>query len=108
MCEGCWQEYGCPRIATEQTKTVAEMVRRLYAMPDGCAGGNLHIYTDDWNLEDEFFERPALEIYHTYSNEQLALERDIYLRLRAMSVADRAASLALEAGYFAAGEGEGQ
>jgi hypothetical protein len=52
MCSGCWVEAGSPCINTLQVRYAAECKNRLYEHPRGCVGAALHIFTDDWNVDD--------------------------------------------------------
>lgn len=106
MCEGCWVEMGSPQIVTDKTKRVAELVGQLYAMPGGGVGGNLHIVTDDWNLEDEHIAYCAETVatpdraYRYDDPAQLAVEAEICALMKDMTEAERGSALAIEGGYF--------
>lgn len=105
MCEGCYQKYGAPKIITAQTIAAAVLVAKVYEFSS--TGGNMHIYVDDWNLNDEDFAGTELQIsFNNASSEQLAIERACYAVFRVMSVPQRASALALYDGYVLADVGE--
>lgn len=52
MCQNCWEESGSPAIKNEKTEEAVKLIRKLYATPDGSAGGYGHIVFDDNNVED--------------------------------------------------------
>ena len=56
MCMGCWDKYGRPIIVNDKTEAALALVRQVYDVPYGGAGGHLHIVLDDWNLEDSSIE----------------------------------------------------
>lgn len=110
MCEGCYYEYGAPKLITAEIARAADLVSQLYEIAP--VGGNCHIVTDDWNLEDsdiEFCQRQVANggwfderTQTQYNNDpsQLAIEGELLELMRAMSLAERASALGLEAGYF--------
>jgi hypothetical protein len=60
MCRGCWEEYGECVIDSPSIRAAAAAMDAVYEFH--CAGGNLHIVLDDWNLEDESLEFCRKEI----------------------------------------------
>lgn len=104
MCFGCWMTYGRPTIVTAQTMRVAELCKKLYAHPDGGSGGRLHIITDDWNLEDEFFEDDEVASEEVVKDDRdpelVAVEDEIEALLTPMNLGHRAAALGLWQGFF--------
>jgi hypothetical protein len=105
MCYGCYEEAGKPTIVTDAIRQCAALIKRLYAMPSGCAGGNCHIVTDDWNLEDHSIKFCSGQVdaggwVDRTDPEQLKIERQILDLMAPMSEAERASALGLEAGYF--------
>ncbi len=124
MCYGCWEEAGKPMIDTPEIRHAAETVTALYEHPNCCVGGNLHIVTDDWNLEDSNLafclycidhagqmelEDTAADFHKRYNDkkrenpdppDQLAVERACHDALAALTELERHAALALEAGYW--------
>lgn len=110
MCYGCWEEMGKPSDVTPEIDRAAALVRRLYDLPEGAAGGNLHIVTDDWNLEDEHvlwcrdqvvrIASGKVEEFDFTDPQQIAVERELIDLLMPMTEAQRGTVLALEAGYL--------
>lgn len=108
MCRGCYEEYGEPVIVTEATKRAAVLIKQLYDEFAPC-GGNLHIVTDDWNIEDDnlaFCRRLVsnggrLDDGTVVDDDpkQLKLEAEILDLLEPMSEDDRASALAIWEGY---------
>jgi hypothetical protein len=101
MCEGCYHEYGSPRIITEATKHAASLIDAVYGLAG--AGGHAHVVIDDWNLEDHYIldclEWVALNDQRA-SPEQLKAERDCLEALSMLSVNERASAMAIHAGYL--------
>jgi hypothetical protein len=105
MCYGCYEEAGRPAIITPTTQGMAELIQRLYDMPDGCVGGHAHIVLDDWNLEDgdiDYCLEVAKENKHGYDPEQVSLEITILTHLKRMTEDERYSSLALVDGFIKA------
>lgn len=111
MCRDCYEEYGEPVIVTDATKRAAALIKRLYDEFAPC-GGNLHIVTDDWNIEDSNIAfcrrlvtnggklddgRPVDE-----DPRQLKLEAEILDLIEPMSEDERASALGLWKGYVPA------
>lgn len=98
MCIGCWHENGSPAIFTEKTRRAAELVQRIYEF--SCVGGNAHIVTDDWNLEDHNIDwcLNNTENIHEAGPEQLAAERECLLFLRGMTMDERYSAMAISDG----------
>lgn len=102
MCYGCWQEYGSPKLSNERIDRAATLVDELYEF--SCVGGNCHIVTDDWNLEDSHvaycikqveaggWSEPGFK--DPDPPEQLAIETELLGLLKAMSMEERASVLA--------------
>lgn len=52
MCQDCWEEYSVePLIWIDDIPIAAELVEMLYEEPNGGAGGPLHVFLDDWNID---------------------------------------------------------
>lgn len=104
MCYGCWEEYGKPTRVTPAIVETATLVEKLYASPGGGVGGNLHIVTDDWNLEDDNLahcaERNSFPEDGRDNPITLKIEKDIIDAMRLMTEAERATVLALESGFI--------
>lgn len=108
MCYGCWEEYGKPLVVNETTAKTAELVKRLYEF--AAAGGNCHIVTDDWNLEDDHIEFCVAQVERggyvdpNYADdrdspEQLSLEAEILKAFGAMTMDERASTMAIVDGF---------
>ena len=94
MCRACWVDYGSPAIRNDRVLAAVAAIRELYELT--ASGGNLHVIVDDWNIDDEYFERdPCDENYWDADPEQLAVERRCFALLKAMTVDERASALAL-------------
>ena len=112
MCFGCYEDAGKPVIVTPATRRVAALCKRLYELSG--VGGNCHIVTDDWNLQDSGIAFCRQQVAnggggdertgqrHNDDPKQLAVERELLELMAPMSEAERASALALWAGYFKA------
>jgi hypothetical protein len=97
MCFGCWQEYGKPSVISPAVVLACGLVRRVYDF--NCVGGNLHAQLDDWNIEDEHWE--SYSVYHDdCSPGQIEVERQCFDAFKALTLEERAAALALDAGFI--------
>lgn len=96
MCEGCYEDYGSPRIINEKTLTAARLIHEIYELM--CNGGNMHIVLDDWNLEDDDLAFCADLIakggdaFYRDTTELLALERACCDLMLTMTIEERAAA----------------
>jgi hypothetical protein len=90
MCQDCWDQYGSPQINSENVRLAASMAEGLdYS-------GALHIIIDDFNIENIHIDHcNCLEL-----TEREKLFLDIFSSL---TIQERASSLALAEGYWAAG-----
>ena len=52
MCISCWREEGSHQIVNEKVKQAAELIGKIYEIPEGSVGALAHIVVDDWNLDD--------------------------------------------------------
>lgn len=93
MCEGCYAEFGFPKVVNGDTLHAAGLMAKVYEF--SCVGGNLHCELDDWNIDDVFFKDEFKPYDVGVSAEQLAAERECFDALKAMSLDDRASALAL-------------
>lgn len=124
MCYGCWTEAGKPTLNTPSVRAAAELVAKLYEHPNCASGGNLHIVTDDWNLEDSNLafclyciehggqmqlDAGAPDVHQHYNEkkranpdppDQLAIERQCHDALVILTEEERHSALALEAGFW--------
>jgi hypothetical protein len=105
MCYGCYvDEFGSPTIVNEATKRVAELCRQLYEI--SAVGGNCHIVTDDWNLEDEnirfcldYWERAGGWQDEVLDPKRRAIEKELLDLMIPMSEAERASALGIWEGF---------
>lgn len=88
MCLGCYAEYGAPRIVTAPVLAMAERLRAADHF------GGLHIVVDDWNLEDQNVE------FCRDHEDSTAEERELAADLLRMTIAERAAAMALADEYL--------
>lgn len=95
MCFGCYEGYGKPKIINDRTKAALALVEKVYEF--SCAGGNLHCELDDWNLDDF---KDFVPFDPDTSPEQLAIERECFDAFKAMSVEERASTLAMRDGFM--------
>lgn len=60
MCESCLTELTGGRVppTTMAMRYAAALVCEVYAQPWGGVGGPLHVFVEDMNLEDHWFEDP--------------------------------------------------
>ncbi len=101
MCNGCWEEYGNPRLKTPLVLEAQPLIRAVYDWH--LAGGNLHIVLDDWNLEDanlDFCEKQVRTPDPDVPPEQIEAETKCLAVFRKMSEDERASALALYEGFF--------
>jgi hypothetical protein len=107
MCCGCYMEYGSPTLESPEIWKGVDLVKQLYEFTG--AGGNCHIVTDDWNLEDHSIEFCLNEVSnggfadeygYIDSPEQLKVEREILDLMKSMSLDERASMMGLVDGCF--------
>lgn len=90
MCEGCWEDYG----AEKPGAAARAALEPLMALEEQClVGGNLHIVTDDYNVEDDNLK------WCKDNSDLTPVEQAVYDALMPLSEAQRAAALALRDGY---------
>ena len=98
MCQGCWEEYGSPKIISPATVMACGLVNRVY---NYCGvGGNLHSQLDDWNIEDEHWDKFTIYDDDEPSSMKLDAERKCFDTFKALTLEERASALALYDGYF--------
>lgn len=102
MCYGCYEEEDKPTIINEKTLAAAAAVKKIYGYNP--VGSNLHIVTDDWNLEDDNVEfclkQIQTENFWKLTPEELLHEEATAKLLLSMSVPERASALALWEGWI--------
>lgn len=105
MCEGCWEEYGSPKILTKDTILAGALIKDSYEING--VGGNLHIVVSDWNLEDEDVKFCEDMILRKNGEEPifpdenlLNVEKQLLPLLKKFSVDERASCLALACDYI--------
>ncbi len=89
MCESCYENYGSP-TPDDKARECVPLIEAVYN--EHCAGGDLHILLDDWNLENRHLK--ACEKY-----ELTAAERACLNFMLEMTENQRAAALALFDGF---------
>jgi hypothetical protein len=110
MCFGCYVVLGEPMEFTPAIPRVVELCKQLYVLAG--AGGNCHIVTDDWNLNEESIDH-CIEsvknggIRNTHTGDpyetdpaQLAIEKELLDLLKPLTVAQRGTALALWSGFI--------
>lgn len=111
MCCGCWAEHGSPTIDSPAIRETVALIEVLYNdTPNGGAGGNLHIVTDDFNIETDHLEFCIGQIAQkragfgdqSYAADprQLEIEARIMELMLPMSEAERASALGLVDGCW--------
>ena len=102
MCYSCWDNYGKSIIDTPAVREAAAAVHEVYVY--SCAGGNLHIVLDDWNVEGgnlAFCQEKISEGgYEGCTAEQLAVEQRCLDIFKKLTEEERASALALADGYW--------
>lgn len=98
MCLGCYAGYRFPKIVSPATKRIVELSNRVYEYSG--VGGNLHCELDDWNIDDNFFEKDFKPYDPNVPAAQLAIETECFAALKAASEDERASALALRDGYL--------
>ena len=54
MCESCWDGYSKDSLEWHDDIPLAQqLVDLLYSEPEGGAGGPLHVFLDDWNIDTD-------------------------------------------------------
>jgi hypothetical protein len=91
MCYGCYERYGCPTEKHENTDNAVELIRELYETH--LTGGDLHIITDDWNLEDGHLDWCGDETKDPLCIKILSL-------LKPMTIKERATTMAIVDGFI--------
>ncbi len=104
MCYGCWEEAGKPQIVNPMVLHAVATVEALYEVH--CAGGGMHIVTDDWNCEDsdvkfcrEWMGGPDYE--KTWHERPTQAEWDCLVAFEALSEDERYSALAIHDGFTA-------
>ncbi len=98
MCEKCWGEYGSPRLDSPQIREAASLIANVYSY--SCVGGALHIFVDDWNLEDKDIEFAKHHVADYKKRGQRGAELACIDQLLKLSVQERASALAIHNGFF--------
>jgi hypothetical protein len=94
MCEGCWNDYGSPKLLTENVKKMVAM------LPDVNPYGAFHIYVDDFNIDDDDLRFCMSEA------EATPREIEFGKIAAASSIDERASALALYDGYWVPEQGQ--
>ena len=97
----CWEDYGSPKIENASVHNAANLIAEVYKYTS--TGGNLHIQIDDWNIEDEYWEKYEnwLEgIGYTDIHEQVNAEKACFDAMKILSLEERASALALHDGFW--------
>ena len=101
MCFNCYKELNKPAIINATTVYTAFLIEHLYDSPGGGAGGNLHIVTDDWNIDDEHLDFCSDLIKECETQERrITIEKMIIKNMREMSIEERASALAIYNNYI--------
>jgi len=102
MCYGCYEEYNCPAIINDKTKTAAKLVEKVYELNE--AGGSCHIVIDDFNIEDchiQWCLDEGLKTnIHEHDKTELAIERELLDTFLSMTIEERASALAIYEGWI--------
>lgn len=102
MCRGCYEEAGQPAIVNDKTKAAAVLVSKIYEYSR--VGSNMHIVTDDWNLEDDSIDFCLNAIrtapFHEITPEQKEIEEACAVAFKSMTMDERASTLAIYDGYL--------
>lgn len=96
-------KHGQPKTDNEQVRKAAELITKLYALPNCGVGGHLHIVTDDFNIRDsdlQYCKRILVRNTHEHDEVTLAVECELCDLLLSMSVEERASAIAMADGYF--------
>lgn len=105
MCYGCWEDAGSPQIVNDNTLAAAKLITELYE--HNGVGGNLHIITDDYNVDsgNVAFCREWLASHGCDEDrEQNAIEEKLLDLLEPMSEDERMSAVALHWEHFEAPE----
>ena len=104
MCEGCYEDAGSPKVVTEKTIAVANLIAKV-AKFTSYAGGNGHVVLNNWNLDDDVIQLSlgwVAENKSEVSLEQLAAEKECLEALSALSLDERYSAMAIEEGLLTA------
>lgn len=103
MCKNCWVSAGSPKIVSEKTKRVADLINELYN--HSLVGCYAHVVTDDWNLEDgsiDFcLESARKNEYSEHYNEAAKSVSIACLEaMKTLTMAERYSAMAIHEGYI--------
>lgn len=103
MCQSCYDKWGRPTEWNDEISRAVDLVETIYQWHP--AGGLLHIVLDDWNIGDEkvaWVESYVAQEAGGWEEEEpemVAATRELLPLLKAMSVAERASTLAYTEGF---------
>ena len=101
MCLSCWNDYGAPQLDSPAIRAAAEAIAAVYDLPEGGAGGSLHVVVDDFNIDDD--DLPWAQQWlneHQDDPEARRVEQNCLDKLRALTLEERASALSLHRGYW--------
>ena len=96
MCHSCYEAAGSPTIDNAAVREAVALIRQIYEY--NAVGANLHIVTDDYNLEDTDLEASLVGIKENLGNstpEQLKIETACLRALWALSPDERMSAVGL-------------
>ena len=100
MCEGCYIEAGRP-TPTQEARALRPLIARVYEY--SAVGGNAHVVLDDWNIEDNHIDwclTTGIDTnIHQAGASDIAAERACLEAMKALSLDQRAAALAVYEGF---------
>jgi len=96
VCRECWERGGSPANDSPEIARAVELIGDLYDI--NAAGGPLHVYVDDWNLEGEIVPWDGYD-YEYDPPEMRAIVAELAALLNAMTIDDRYSTLARARGF---------
>lgn len=102
MCEACWVDgYGRPTDLPENEQEITDLIRELYAHPQGSTGGPLHVQIDDFNVHMEPW-KPFNDFHpkDRYPEDLVQIAQRICDLMNPLPVSQRAAVVARWEGWF--------
>jgi hypothetical protein len=99
MCEGCYIQYGRPRVVNVKVQMTVKLLESLYEISP--AGGPAHIVADDWNIEDEHIQTCITGCMHPSWTPEESGRAIVFLAvMHCLSMDERATVLALHDGLL--------
>ena len=96
MCRDCWEDYGSPTIWSDGIVLTGRLIDALYSQGDATTGGPLHAFLANWNIDTD----PTPHDIENFSLSTRVLAQSIAELMTAMTIEERASTLALQSGFW--------